>query len=257
MTTKKIRLGIISALAEEQAGLIHCMQAEKTVTRGMRDYVSGQLWEIDCVCVLSRIGKVAAAATVTTLIERFDVTHIIFTGVAGSAAQDVDVGDIVIAQHLIQHDMDASPLVPRFEVPLTGLCSFNTDVFLNEILLRAAEDFITHDFKKTIDDVDHSAFHLKSPRVMHGLIASGDEFISCSQRITGLKNALPALLAIEMEGAAVAQVCFEFGIPFAVIRTISDKADADASINFKQFVDRVARHYAFNIIKRACSSLVR
>ena len=257
MTTKKIRLGIISALAEEQAGLIHCMQLENTVTRGMRNYVSGKLWEIDCVCVLSRIGKVAAAATVTTLIERFDVTHIIFTGVAGSAAAEVNVGDIVIAQHLMQHDMDASPLVPRFEVPLTGLHKFNADAYLSEILLQAAENFITYDFQKVIDDADHHAFHLKSPRVMHGLIASGDEFISCNQRIAGLKTALPALLAVEMEGAAVAQVCFEFGIPFAVIRTISDNADADASINFKRFIDRVARHYAFNIIKRACSSLVQ
>jgi adenosylhomocysteine nucleosidase len=118
---KKIRLGIISTLAEEQAGLILIMQLANTVTRGMRDYVTGKLWAIDCVCVLSRIGKVAAAATVGTIIERFDVTHIIFTGVAGSAAQHVNVGDIVIAQYLIQHDMDTSPLAPRFEVPpLTG-----------------------------------------------------------------------------------------------------------------------------------------
>lgn len=250
-------MGIISALAEEQTGLIHSMQLENTVSRGMRDYVTGKLWEMDCVCVLSRIGKVAAAATVATLIERFDVTHIIFTGVAGSAAQHVNVGDIVIAQHLIQHDMDASPLVPRFEVPLTGLHRFDADSYLNAMLTQAAENFIEHDFEQAINDADQHAFQLKSPRVLHGLIASGDEFITCSQRIAGLKSALPALLAVEMEGAAVAQVCFEFGIPFAVIRTISDNADADASVDFKRFIDRVARHYAFHIIKRTCSSLVQ
>src|SRR5882762_8863965 len=145
MTIKKFRLGIISALAEEQAGLIHSMQHENIVTRGMRDYVAGKLFDIDCVAVLSRVGKVAAAATVTTLIERFDVTHIIFTGVAGSAAKHANIGDIVIAQHLIQHDMDASPLVPRFEVPLIGLHRFDTDSYLNTRLTRAAENFIEHD----------------------------------------------------------------------------------------------------------------
>lgn len=257
MTTKKIRLGIISALLEEQAGLIHSMKPATTVNRGMRDYVTGKLWEIDCVCVLSRIGKVAAAATVTTLIERFDVTHIIFTGVAGSAAQHVNVGDIVIAHDLVQHDMDASPLVPRFEVPLTGLHKFDADSFLNEVLTQAAENFIKHDYPRVIKSADQQAFNLNSPRVLHGLIASGDEFITCSQKIAGLKSALPALLAVEMEGAAVAQVCFEFGIPFAVIRTISDKADADASFDFKRFIDRVACHYAFNIIQRACFGLVK
>jgi adenosylhomocysteine nucleosidase len=125
------------------------------------------------------------------------------------------------------------------------------------MLTQAAENFSKHDFVQVINDADQHVFHLKSPRVLHGLIASGDEFITCSQRIAGLKTALPALLAVEMERAAVAQVCFEFGMPFAVIRTISDKADADASADFKRFIDRVACHYAFNIIKRTCSRIIQ
>ena len=81
-----MRLGIISALAEEQHGLIDAMRDPIKVTHGMRDYTTGTLWNIDAVAVLSRIGKVAAAMTAATLVEKFGVTHIIFTGVAGSAA---------------------------------------------------------------------------------------------------------------------------------------------------------------------------
>jgi adenosylhomocysteine nucleosidase len=79
MTTSRLRLGLISALDQEQTGLIESMSNISAVSRGMRDYVSGNLWGIDSVCVLSRLGKVAAAATAATLIERFDVTHIVFT----------------------------------------------------------------------------------------------------------------------------------------------------------------------------------
>ena len=146
MTNQAIRLGIISAVQEEQAGQIEMMQGTQTLTRGMRQYVSGRLWDIDCICVLSRMGKVAAAATAAMLIERFDVTHIIFTGVAGSADPDISVGDLVIATQLVQHDMDASPLFPRFEIPLTGLSRFSTDQSLSARLAAAGQDFLSQDF---------------------------------------------------------------------------------------------------------------
>src|SRR5476649_3052114 len=118
MTTSKTRrLGIISALHEEQQGLVEAMEGVTTASHGMREYTAGRLWGVDAVCVLSRIGKVAAAMTATMLVEKFEVTHIVFTGVAGSGDAGVRVGDIVVADALIQHDFDASPLFPRFEVP--------------------------------------------------------------------------------------------------------------------------------------------
>lgn len=252
MTNKKIRLGLISALHEEQTGLIEQMQGKHSIQRGMRDYTSGSLWGIDCICVLSRIGKVAASATAATLIERFNVTHIVFTGVAGSAAQDVEVGDIVLAESLIQHDMDATPLAPRFEIPLTGISAFASDVDLSALVGQAAHDFLGLDWAHVIEMQDKAAFKLKAPRLHRGLVASGDEFITSSDKITALKLALPEVLAVEMEGAAVAQVCFEFGIPFAVVRTISDKANENASIDFNRFLERVAQRYAFNIVQRIC-----
>ena len=199
----------------------------------MREYTTGKLWEIDAVCVLSRIGKVAAAMTAAILVEKFGVTHIVFTGVAGSSDPHVNVGDIVVADSLVQHDMDASPLFPRFEVPLTGLSRFATDVALTERLATAAA---------------------KTTRVHRGLIASGDQFIGRLEQLVALKTALPGLLAVEMEGAAVAQVCFELGIPFAVIRPISDNANDDAAVDFLHFIETVASRYAFEVIENFCKA---
>ena len=252
MTARPIRLGLISALQHEQHGLIDNMHDARTVRRAMRDYVAGRLWDMDCVCVLSRLGKVAAAATVATLIERFDVTHIVFTGVAGSADAGVRVGDIVVADALVQHDMDATPLFPRFEVPLTGQSHFASDAHLTNRLARAAVDFVDRDLRCLVAAEDLHTFRLHQPRVHRGLIASGDEFIDSRSKLAELKQALPPLLAVEMEGAAVAQVCFEFGVPFAVIRTVSDAANEEAPVDFMQFIDRVAARYAFGIVKRLC-----
>lgn len=228
-----MRLGIISALAEEQHGLIEAMESPYKRFHGMREYTAGKLWEIDAVCVLSRIGKVAAAMTAAILVEKFEVTHIIFTGVAGSGDKNVHVGDIVVAEELIQHDYDASPLFPRFEIPLTGLSRFASDRALTERLVLAAQ---------------------KTGRVHRGLIASGDQFIGKRSQIEALKAALPDVLAVEMEGAAVAQVCFELGIPFTVIRTISDNANDDAAVDFMRFVKTVASRYAYDIIENFCKT---
>ncbi|MBB3222411.1 5'-methylthioadenosine/adenosylhomocysteine nucleosidase [Pseudoduganella umbonata] len=237
ITGKPTRLGIISALAEEQEGLIQAMQHAERHVHGMREYTVGNLWKVDTVAVLSRIGKVAAAMTATTLVERFGVTHILFTGVAGSADANVRVGDVVIAESLVQHDMDASPLFPRFDVPLTGLSHLPSDLGLSSRLAGAASTFL--------DSENGATLH-------RGLIGSGDQFINDGMRLAALKSALPGLLAVEMEGAAVAQVCFELGIPFAVIRTISDNANEDAATDFMAFVKTVASRYAFGIIEKFC-----
>src|SRR6059058_3659375 len=110
MDTPEIHLGLISAMQQEQAGLIALLEDRRSETCGMREYVTGTLAGMRCTCVLSRLGKTAAATTAAMLIERFGVTHIVFTGVAGAANRSVAVGDIVIAGSLVQHDMDAAPL---------------------------------------------------------------------------------------------------------------------------------------------------
>jgi adenosylhomocysteine nucleosidase len=256
MQKPQVRLGIISALQEEQTGLIAQMRDVKTVTRGMRDYIRGSLWGVDCVCVLSRLGKVASAATAATLIERFDVSAVVFTGVAGSADPEVKVGDIVIADSLVQHDMDTRPLFPRFEIPLTGQTKFGSDLQLSGNLQVAAQQFLEKDLKQQISVANQHLFRLQQARVHHGLIASGDEFIGSTARLQELRQHFPDLLAVEMEGAAVAQVCFEFGIPFSVIRTISDSADEQSAVDFLSFIREVASVYAFHTTRRLCSILL-
>lgn len=145
-----MKLGIISALHEEQEGLMEALEGPQKVAHGMRDYWTGKLGRNDAVCVLSRIGKVAAAMTATSLVERFGVTHILFTGVAGSGDSGVKVGDIVIAESLVQHDMDASPLFPRFEVPLTGQSHFLSDVKMSTKLAQAAHGFLEQDLVNAV-----------------------------------------------------------------------------------------------------------
>jgi adenosylhomocysteine nucleosidase len=233
---KKMKLGIMSALHEEQQGLVERMQTRLTVSHGMRTYTEGNLWGVDTVCVLSRIGKVAAAMSATMLIERFGVTHILFTGVAGAGNSQVGVGDIVIAESLVQYDMDASPLFPPHQIPLTGISHFPSDSVLSNQLYQAAERFC----------VD------KTVQLHRGLIASGDQFINEKQHIDRLAVDLPGLLAVEMEGAAVAQVCFELACPFAVVRTISDNANEEAATDFMHFVKTVASHYTYGIVEQLC-----
>lgn len=252
-----MRLGIISALHEEQQGLVEAMQGAATASHGGRVYTLGRLWGIDAVCVLSRIGKVASAITATLLVEKFGVTHILFTGVAGAGDPGIAVGDIVVADTLVQHDMDASPLFPRFEVPLTGLSHFTTDQAMALQLLHAAHGFLEHDLHDVIDAAQRAAFRLHQPRVHRGLIASGDQFMHQRAAIASLNAALPGLVAVEMEGAAVAQVCYELGIPCAVIRTISDNANEDAATDFLSFVTAVAARYAFYIVRRYCQDAAR
>jgi adenosylhomocysteine nucleosidase len=252
-----MRLGIISALQEEQDGLVEAMEGPARLIHGMREYTRGRIAGVDAVCVLSRIGKVAAATTATMLIEKFGVTHVLFTGVAGAGDAGVRVGDIVVAESLLQYDMDASPLFPRFEVPLTGLSHFASDQRLSNQVAAAASDFLEREFENAIGAAERAEFHLSGPRVHRGLIASGDQFISDAAHVNALNAALPGLLAVEMEGAAVAQVCFELGVPFAVIRTISDNANEEAATDFMRFVKAVASRYAFQVVMRVCGAVAK
>ncbi|MBI3229848.1 MAG: 5'-methylthioadenosine/adenosylhomocysteine nucleosidase [Burkholderiales bacterium] len=256
-STNRIKLGIVSALPQEQDGIVAQMQDKHVEQHGMRSYTCGTLWGIDCVCVLARIGKVGAAATTTMLIAQFGVSHILFTGVAGGASEHVKVGDIVVAGDLVQHDMDCSPLFPRYEIPLTGKTLFGADAALSETLALACSDFLQHDFPNTIAAEEKLEFALHAPKVHRGLIASGDEFIKERAKMAQIKESWPQLLAVEMEGAAVAQVCHEFDLPFAVMRTISDGSNEESAVDFVRFIDKVAARYAYAVLQRVCMRLAQ
>ena len=249
-------LAIVSALHQELAALLargHEADFERQRHAG-RDFLVGQLHGVPVVLVLCGIGKVAAATTATLLAERFGVGALVFTGVAGGLGDGVKVGDLVLADTLLQHDMDASPLFPRFEVPLTGVARFDTDSDLSTSLARAAQTVLAR-AADTLGAGAVAEFALQSPRVHRGLIASGDRFVATSAESAALRAALPEALAVEMEGAAVAQVCRDFNVPFAALRTISDRADDAAHVDFMRFIDQVASRYSAAILEAYFESL--
>lgn len=249
------RTAIVSAMDEELRGLRRHLAGAACVRHAGREFWTGTLAGQPVVLVLSRIGKVAAATTVATLLCSFDdVSRVVFTGAAGGLGEGVRVGDIVVADALLQHDMDASPLFPRFEVPLYGHSRFGVDAALAAAVRTAAEEMLEGvcaggaclDGGLSQGHLDE--FGLARPRVHTGLIVSGDRFVSSASECSALRAALPDALAVEMEGAAVAQVCADFGVPLAVVRTVSDRADDAAHVDFVRFIGEVASRYTVALV---------
>lgn len=233
------RLAILSALVDEQRGLIDHLEPRERIDHAGRSFWLGTLEGVPVVLTVSRIGKVAAASTATLLIERFGAQAIVFTGVAGGLAPGVNVGDVVVAEDFLQHDLDASPIFPRYEVPGSGRSRMACDAQLSQRLSQAAEEAL--------------AQHWPQARLHRGLVVSGDRFICAAEESRQLQQRLRQAgheaLAVEMEGAAVAQVCADLGVPFAAMRTISDRADDGAHQDFTGFVQTVASRYAEQLMR--------
>jgi len=247
-------IGIISAMQEEMQTLLDNLQESKVNSVGMRSYHTGKLFNVDVVLVFSRWGKVASATTATQLINDYDIDEIIFTGVAGAISKDLNIGDIVVGKHLYQHDMDASPLFNRYEIPLVNRSFFETSTVQRERLYLATQQFINL-FTEFIDKNKAHKFGIITPNVKVSDIGSGDQFISDKQSVLNLSKELPTVSCVEMEGAAVAQVCFDYDIPFSIIRIISDKANNNAHIDFPKFAKEIASQYALGILKNYFNEL--
>ena len=241
------RTAIVAALHDELASVLALMPDEQKEVVGGREFWVGHLHGQDVVAVLSGIGKVSAATTATLLIDRFKVQRIVFTGVAGGLGPGVKVGDVVLARSFLQHDMDASPLFPRHEVPLYGRARFEADAALADALELACERML-HSLPQQLGTSTVDAFGLQAPRLHQGLLISGDRFVATTAESAALQRELPDALAVEMEGAAFAQVCHDFGVPLAVVRTISDRADDAAHVDFPRFLREVASRYSGALI---------
>ena len=248
------RIALVSAMHEELAAVLARMPDEQKTTVAGRDFWQGHWHGHEVVAVLSRIGKVAAATTATTLIERFGVTHLVFTGVAGGLAPHVQVGDVVVARDFIQHDMDASPLFPRHQVPLTGMTRFPADAVLSDTLAEAAP-LAMQDMLASLSPQEWLDLDLANAQVHQGLIASGDRFVSQTRESQALQRDLPEALAVEMECAAMAQVCHDYGVPLAAVRIISDRADDAAHVDFPKFIQTIASRYSVAVLDRLLTSL--
>jgi adenosylhomocysteine nucleosidase len=167
--------------------------------------------------------------------------------VAGGLGQGVNVGDVVLARSFLQHDMDASPIFPRHEVPFYGRSRFEADAALSDALELACERML-HRLPQQLGAPTVKAFGLCTPKLHQGLLISGDRFVATTAESQALQRELPDALAVEMEGAAFAQVCHDFGVPLAVVRTISDRADDAAHVDFPRFLREVASRYSGALI---------
>jgi len=244
-------IGIMSALADEAHLILDKMEHKETVQIGCKEFVKGRFEETPIVFTLSGIGKVSAATTATLLISQFDVESIVFTGVAGGGA-GTEIGDVVIGHTYLQHDIDIRPIFPQFYIFSLNRQALSADDLLFDMMKTAADRF----FEQGISFPD---LGIHSPKVHAGVIASGDQFVYDPVHHETIAESVREVLpdgfqAIEMEGAAVAQVCHELQVPFIVIRAISDKADHSAKVDFLNFTQKVASLYSYGILKELTCS---
>lgn len=220
-----------------------------------RRQVSGELSGVPIVTAISGFGKVAAAATVAGVLDRFSPSQVVFGGVAGGVGRGVDIGDIVVADRLVQHDFDASPLFERYVIPSLGIKEIPADPELTDRLLAAAATYVEGRFPEEVAAVDPAVVDPTNTSVHLGLIASGDRFIDDVPEAHSLLGDLPDLLAVEMEGAAVAQVCAERDVPFGVFRSISDHANQNADVDFLAFIAGVAAPVTAGVVEQLLRDL--
>ncbi len=237
---------IIGAMDEEIALLQDKIEnpSEETIA-GIR-FIKGKLYQRPVVVVKGGIGKVNATMTTTLLLDHFKPTEVIFTGIAGGLHPDLQIGDIVIARKTVQHDFG--------QITEEGRQVWETwhGVSGKKNPLYFPADTRLLKFAKTADVAlepvivtEHQA--ATNPRIKIGTVATGDVFVAS----TAMKAELLAQFdadAVEMEGAAVAQVCYQWEVPCLIIRSISDGADEDAGVSFQEFAEVAARNAALLVI---------
>jgi len=244
-------VAILGAMQEEVESLVQAMDVREHGMAGRRKWWRGALLGADDVLIaFSHWGKVASASTATWMIARHDIQELLFTGVAGALSPNLSRGDVVVGNRLWQHDFDARPLLARHEIPLLGTAALPTDDRARARLATAANGFVAEDFHRLLPAALQQRHQVLAPKVVVADIASGDRFVHDKADANDIRARLPDVVCVEMEGAAVAQVCAAFDTPFSIVRTISDNANSDAAVDFKGFVDDVARVYASGIVVR-------
>ena len=220
-----IKLGIIGAMEQEVETLLAQMENKSAATVAGSTFYEGKLSGLDAVVVQCGIGKVNAALCVQILCDRYGITHVVNTGIAGSLCADLDIGDLVVSRDAMYHDFDCVHFgYPYGKVPGMDVVSFPAD----ETMIKLAFD---------------AANRVHPDHVTVGRVASGDQFVAdqtLKNRIVANTNAL----CTEMEGTAIAQTAYRNGIPFVILRAISDKADNSAEMDYPTFEKQAAHRCA-------------
>lgn len=227
-------IGIIGAMDIEVQALKELMDEPKIETISTVDYYSGNINGIDVVVAVAGVGKVNAAVCTQTMILTYHPEYIINVGVAGGLAPELGIGDIAVAENVVEHDMDTTPIgdVPGY-ISGINIVRIPCDKWLSEKMIDAASK-------------------LSGVKVLTGTIASGDQFISKDEERKKIVDNFGAIAA-EMEGASIGHVCYMNGVHFGVLRAISDGANSDSAMDYPTF----AKMAAANSIKIICEMLAQ
>jgi adenosylhomocysteine/aminodeoxyfutalosine nucleosidase len=214
------KIAIMGAMPEEIEPIIGKLQNLKETVYAANKYYEGTYNGTEVVVAYSKIGKVFATLTATSLIEKFECDTLLFSGVAGAISDELNIGDLIIANALCQHDLDITAFGHPYGYVPEGEVCISTSEELRNIAKEVASS--------------------KGITLKEGIIATGDQFVANAQRKEWIGKTFNAD-ALEMEGASVAVVCSSLGIPFFILRAISDSADMDASFNFDEFLESSAK----------------
>ena len=230
-----IRLGIIGAMEEELETLLSTLEGKTCSSHSGSAFYQGTLEGLPVVLVQCGIGKVNAAICTQILIDLYGVTHILNTGIAGSLNPNLDIGDLVISRDAMYHDVECA----AFGYPLGKVPGMDTVAFpANEALMDSAWEAAEAE----------NPGHTRIAR-----IASGDQFI-CEKEKKERIISITGGACTEMEGAAIAQTAYRAGIPFVILRAISDKADDSADMDYPTF-ERIAAHRCASVTRRVARAL--
>ncbi|WP_246940631.1 5'-methylthioadenosine/S-adenosylhomocysteine nucleosidase [Bacillus pinisoli] len=218
-----MKVAIIGAMEEEVQILRGKLENRTEQIIANSEFSTGQLNGLEVILLKSGIGKVNAAMSTTILLQEFKPDYVINTGSAGGFLHSLNVGDVVISSEVRHHDVDVTAFGYEYgQVP--GLpAAFKAD-------------------QKLVDAAVQAVHELSGVQVVEGTIATGDSFMNDPAKVDYVRSKLPELYAVEMEAAAVAQVCHQFNVPFVVIRALSDIAGKESNISFDQFLQKAALH---------------
>ena len=240
-------VAILGAFSDEIEMLNDSIQNRQDDTIGGIRFIRGELSGKKVVIAYTGIGKVNAAMTTTLLLEKYHPSGVIFTGIAGGINPSLKPGDLVVSERCVQHDLnivyDDSLVSYQPPNPITGKIN-PVYYYADSLMLEAARNSESNiEFVPVVASQD--TLH---PRIIFGTIATGDAFIASKKKNNELSSRFHAD-AVEMEGAAVAQLCYQRGIPFIIIRSISDSADEYAEFDIREFYQAAARNANLVVMK--------
>lgn len=225
-----MKIAIIGAMEEEVTILRDRIEDKTVEVIAGCEFTFGKMDGVEVVLLRSGIGKVNAAMSTTILLEKYAPDYVINTGSAGGYDPNLNIGDLVISSEVRHHDVDVTVFGYEYgQVP-----QLPPAFLADKELIKVAEE---------------GAKEISEIQTIQGLIATGDSFMNDPVRVEYIRDKFSDLKAVEMEAAAVAQVAHQFGVPFVIIRSLSDIAGKESDLSFDQFLEKAALHSSSLVIK--------